>query len=55
MIKKLPGKNKWRVYSSKKVYIKGKGWVHKNMGTYPSKHLAHKREGAIEWFKKQGK
>jgi hypothetical protein len=41
MIRKIPGKNQWRVYSEKG----------KNMGTYKTKHEAHIRLSQVEAFK----
>jgi len=51
MIKKLPGQNKWRLYSSKKVYVKGKGWVHRNLGTFNSLKAAKNHEREVQFFK----
>lgn len=51
MIRKLPNQRKYRVYSKKKVYIKGKGWIHKNMGTYNTRAEALEREKQIRFFK----
>jgi hypothetical protein len=42
MIRKLRNKELWRLYSLRE---------HKNLGTYPSKELAIKREGQIIYFK----
>lgn len=53
MIRKLPGQNKWRVYSEKKVYKKGEGWVHKNLGTYNSLKEAKNRLRQVEYFKRR--
>jgi len=51
MIRKLPKQRKYRVYSKKKVRVKGKGWVHKNMGTYKTIKDALNREQQIRFFK----
>ena len=45
MIRKLPKQRKWRVYSSKG----------KNMGTFPTKPKAEKRERDIQFFKHRKK
>jgi len=54
MIKKLPNKNKWRLYSRKKHYIKGEGWAHKNLGTFNSLEAAKKHEREVQFFKHRG-
>ena len=41
MIRKLPGQNKWRLYSSKG----------KNLGTFLSKSKAEKHELNVQFFK----
>jgi hypothetical protein len=46
VIRKLPGKNKFRLYSKE---------THRNLGTYPSKELAIKREKQINFFKNRSK
>jgi len=51
MIRKLPKQKKYRVYSKKKVRVKGKGWTHKNMGTYNTVKEALDRERQINFFK----
>jgi len=45
MIRKLPSKRLWRVYSESG----------RNMGTFKSKHLAHKRLGQVEAFKRRSR
>jgi len=45
MIRKLPNKRLWRVYSESG----------RNMGTFKTKHLAHKRLGQVEAFKRRTK
>lgn len=51
MIRKLPGQRKWRLYSRKKVYIKGKGYAHRNLGTFLSIVKAKEHERDIQFFK----
>lgn len=46
MIRKLPKKRKWRLYSIKKV--KGK---RRNLGTFPSLKKAIKHERDVQFFK----
>ena len=55
MIRKLPNQNKWRLYSSNKHQVKGKGWVHKNLGTFNSLKAAKKHEREVQFFKHRGK
>lgn len=45
VIRKLPEKHEWRLYSRKG----------KNLGTFPTKAAAYKHEGQVEWFKKHSK
>ena len=45
VIRKLPGKRLWRLYSRR---------THRNLGTYPSKALALKRERQVQYFKRRG-
>jgi hypothetical protein len=45
IIRKLPGQQKWRLYSIE---------THKNLGTFPSKKKAIKHEMNINFFKHRG-
>ena len=46
VIRKLPGVRKWRLYSKT---------TGRNLGTYPTKAGAVKREQQIQWFKRHRK
>ena len=51
MIKKVPGRNLYRLYSE----TKNDQGQHKNLGTFPSRKEALWHERAVQFFKHQGK
>lgn len=53
MIRKIKGKNLWRLYTGSKVKV-GKMLKHKNLGTFKTKAKAMKHEREVQFFKHRG-